>query len=116
MTLDISGKIRRARLLRRRHREALTDAERDALDDVIDALDLFAVTRAYLKTIYIRSEFINFSRALLYVGLPCLLVTFWASQIYDPSAFRGATLGISNLLLFVGAAATISLVPFALLI
>lgn len=116
MALDTSGKIRRARLIRRRHREALTDAERDALDDVVDALDLFAVVRAYLKTIYIRSEFINFSRALLYVGLPCLLVTFWASQIYAPGVFPGRTLGISNLLLFVSAAATISLVPFTLLI
>lgn len=116
MTFETSGKIRQARLIRHQHRRELTDAERDAIDDVLDALELFTTARAYLKTIYIRSEFINFSRALLYVGLPCLLAAFFASQIYGPNVFPGTTLGIENLLWFVSGAVTITLVPFVLMI
>ncbi|UPW02030.1 hypothetical protein M0R88_08025 [Halorussus gelatinilyticus] len=116
MDFDTSGKIRRLRRIRKEYSEQLDGDETEALVEMINALELFVTARGYLKTTYIRTEFINFSRALLYVGLPSLLVAFWASQMYDPTIFPGETLGVENRLWFVSAAATTALVPFATLI
>ncbi len=116
MRFGISGKSRRANRIRNEYRMALSVAERRAFDDLGDAFERFATTREYMKTVYIQSEYINFSRALLYLGLPSLLATYYATQIYDPTVFPGATLGISNRLWFVSGAVTVSLIPFALLV
>jgi len=116
MDFDTSGKIRHLRQIRKEYSEQLDDAEREALVETVNALELFVTARGYLKTTYVRTEFINFSRALLYVGLPSLLIAFWAAQIYDPGVFPGRTLGVENRLWFVSAAVTVALVPFVTLI
>jgi len=116
MDFDTSGKIRRLRRIRKEYSEQLDDDEREALVETVNALELFVTARGYLKTTYIRTEFINFSRALLYVGLPSLLLAFWAAQMYDPTVFPGRTLGVENRLWFVSAAATTALLPFVTLI
>ncbi|WP_137285498.1 hypothetical protein [Halorussus salinisoli] len=59
---------------------------------------------------------INFSRALLYIGLPSLLVAFYAAQTYDSGVFPGTTFGVENRLWFVSAAVTVTLLPFMTLI
>ncbi|MFC7081671.1 hypothetical protein [Halorussus caseinilyticus] len=116
MDFDTSGKIRHLRRIRKEYADQLDDDEREALVETVNALELFVIARSYLKTTYIRTEFINFSRALLYVGLPSLLLAFWAAQTYDPGVFPGQTLGVENRLWFVSGAATVSLVPFVTLI
>ncbi|WP_135824792.1 hypothetical protein [Halorussus ruber] len=116
MNLDTSGKIRRLRLIRKEYEEQLNDEEREALVEMINAIELFVTARSYLKTTYIRTEFINFSRALLYVGLPSLLLAFYATQIYDPGVFPATTFGVENRLWFVSTAVTIALLPFVTLI
>ncbi|WP_276299215.1 hypothetical protein [Halorussus lipolyticus] len=115
MNLDTSGKIRQLRLIRKEYSEQLDDDEREALVEMINAIELFVTARGYLKTTYIRTEFINFSRALLYIGLPSLLIALYATQIYDPGVFPGTTLAVENRLWFVSGAITISLLPFVTL-
>lgn len=116
MDLDTSGKIERLRRLRTEYADQLDDDERAALAEMVDAIELFVTARAFLKTTYVRTEYINFSRALLYVGLPSLFATYLATQIYDPGVFPGTTLGVENRLWFVAGATTVSLVPFATLV
>lgn len=116
MDLDTSSKIRHLRLIRKEYSEQLDDEEKQALVEMVNALELFVTARGYLKTTYIRTEFINFSRALLYIGLPSLLLAFWASQTYDPSIFPGTTFGVENRLWFVSGAVTVALLPFVTLI
>ncbi|WP_435180809.1 hypothetical protein [Halorussus sp. AFM4] len=116
MDLDTSGKIRHLRRIRKEYADQLDDEERERLVEMVNALELFVTARGYLKTTYIRTEFINFSRALLYAGLPCLLLAFWASQTYDPNVLPGTTLGVENRLWFVSGAATVALVPFVILV
>jgi uncharacterized membrane protein len=116
MNFNTSGKIRGARRIRREHSETLSDIDHEALEELVDTLELFVTARAYLKTIYIRSEFINFSRALLYTGLPSLLLSFLAIQIYGPGVFPGTTFGVANQLWFVSGAVTVTLVPVTVLI
>lgn len=115
MGFDTSGKIRTARRIRREYSETLSEEDQRALEDMVDVLELFVTARAYLKTIYIRAEFINFSRALLYLGFPTIVLTFLATQLYGDNAFPGTTFGVANQLWFVSASVTVSLVPFVLL-
>ncbi|WP_135806098.1 hypothetical protein [Halorussus marinus] len=116
MDLDTSGKIERLRRVRIEYDDKLGDDERAAIEEMVDTIELFVTARGFLKTTYVRTEYINFSRALLYVGLPTLFVTYLATQIYDPGVFPGATLGVENRLWFVAAATTVSLIPFATLV
>lgn len=116
MRFATSGKITTARRLRGAHADALSESQREALDEFVERLKLFATARAYFKTTYIRSEYISFSQALLLLGLPCLLGSFYATQIYHPGVFPGETLGVDNGLWFVSAAVTVTLVPFTVLI
>ena len=88
----------------------------EAFDEMYELLELFTVAREYLKTIYIRGEYISLSEGLLYTGLPAILLTYVASQIYTSSVFPGQILGVEKQLLFVSAAVTIALSPLVLLI
>lgn len=116
MNFDTSDKVQRLRRIRKVHADQLDDEERAALTEMTNALELFVTARGYLKTTYIRTEFINFSRALLYIGLPSILLALYAALIYDPGTLAGVTLGVEDKLWFVSAGITVSLVPFMTLI
>jgi hypothetical protein len=111
----ISEKVRKLRELEHDLERMDTAADLDAFDRLNELLELFTVAREYLKTVYIRSEYINFSEALLYLGLPALVVTYCTAQMYSPSVFPGTTFGVQTQLLFVGFAVTVGVAPFALL-
>ena len=112
----ISEKVRALRGMEKRHAGSFSAAEAEALEEMGDRLRLFTVGREYLKTVYIRSEYIELSEGLLYTGLPSIVVTYCAAQLYTPTLFRGEALGIDALLLFVAGAVTVSLFPLVLLV
>ena len=112
MGMDVSGRIQEARRLA----DGASGPERAALLETVRRLELFAIARAHFKTAYIRSEYVSFSQALLFIGLPSLLAAFYATQIYDPSVFPGQTFNVENRLWFVAGAVTAALTPFAVLI
>ena len=113
---SISGKVRTLREIRTDHAETLSTEEREAFDELETLLERFTVAREYLKTVYIRSEYIGLSEALLYVGLPSIVVTYCAAQLYEPSIFPGQWLGVDAQLLFVSGAVTVALAPLVVLI
>lgn len=112
----LSEKVRTLRDLRALHGDRLSAEEAAAFDEMDDRLELFAVAREYLKTVYIRSEYIDLSQGLLYIGLPTVVLTYLAAQVYEPTIFPGTTAGIDTQLLFVSGAVTVALAPFALLV
>lgn len=112
----ISEKVRSLRRLQQSDDESLPDPLAAAFDEMNDLLELYAVAREYLKTVYIREEYISLSEGLLYTGLPAIIVAFLASQIYAPSVFPGEFFGVEKRLLFVSAAVMVSLTPFVVLI
>ena len=116
MRFGISEKVRNLREIRERYDDRLAERHRAAIDELDDLLELFTIAREYIKTVYIRSEYIDLSQGLLYIGLPSLVVTYCAAQIYAPDAFRGTAFGVSTELLFVAGAVTVALAPFVLLI
>ncbi|RBI58437.1 hypothetical protein DMJ13_26815 [halophilic archaeon] len=112
----ISGKVRTLRDVRQTHEQTLSSTEAEVFDEMEELLELFAVAREYLKTVYIRSEYIGLSEGLLYTGLPSIVLTYCAAQIYAPTIFAGQFFGIEHQLLFVSGAVTVALTPIILLI
>lgn len=112
----ISGKVQTARALHQSTQDSLPEDVTEAFEELDDLLELFTVTREYLKTIYIREEYISLSEGLLYTGLPAIVLTYCAAQIYHPGVFPGQLLGFGRQLLFVAAAVAIALTPLAFLV
>lgn len=72
----------------------------------------FTVAREYYFTLYIRWQFIRFSCAVLYRGVPAFFVAPYTIQTISLSALPGMTLGVRNLLLFERATLTVT-IPFS---
>lgn len=112
----ISEKVRSLREIEQATDESTPEPLLDAFDEMNELLELFTIAREYLKTVYIREEYVSLSEGLLYTGLPAILVTYSAAQIYTPNVFPGQVFGIKYRLLFVTGAVVISLAPLVLLI
>ena len=92
------------------------EAVEEAIDRVIEALELFGPAREHVKTLYFQWELIDLSRAVLYAAIPALVVAAgMILYVDDPATIQGSTLGVDDLVWVVSAAVTVSLAPFALL-
>lgn len=116
LEFDYSRELYRARRLRKDSAEVLSDEAREALDALIELLELFATAREHFKTLYFQWELIDLSRIIVYSAVPALVVTV-APILFldDPRAIRGTTGGIDNLLWMVAGATAIAVLPFLLL-
>ncbi|NKE34337.1 hypothetical protein GWG54_00630 [Natronococcus sp. JC468] len=113
---NYSWKIFRARRLRNAYADSFTDEAREAHDQLLESLKLFGLAREHFKTLYFQWELINLSRAIMYVSVPALVVAISMIAFFDAGAVMGAVLGVDALVWVVVTAATISLVPFLLLV
>ena len=115
---NYSWKIYEARRLRREYEDPDEVEEVDeALDRVIEALELFGPAREHFKTLYFQWELIDLSRAVLYAAVPALVVaTGMILYVDNPASVTGTTLGVDNLIWLVSAAVTVALLPFVILL
>ncbi|MFB6163587.1 MAG: hypothetical protein ABEJ31_00335 [Haloarculaceae archaeon] len=116
MHFTTSDDIHTARRLQNRYEGALADDEREALSDLEEALELYTVTREYFRELFVQSEFVNFSRALLVVGPIALVTAHLTVGIIDSNAIAGATLGVGNLFWYELAAFSVVLLPVLVVI
>lgn len=63
--------------------ENLTEAERAAVDDVIEALEEINITRHYFKTLFIHEELATVSRFILLTGVPAVLSSMGIILLYS---------------------------------
>lgn len=116
LNYNYSWKLYAARRLRAENEDALSERALDALDELVDALELFGPAREHFKTLYFQWALIDLSRTMLYASLPAL-VTAIAGIIYlEPTLFPGTVLGVKTLIVVVSAAVAVSLLPFAVLL
>ena len=102
--------------------ERITEEFADSLDDDDDeafhaletALTMFGPAREQIKTLYFQWELVDLSRYILYAAVPALVVAGTMLAFVGAPTFPGATLGVPNVTWVVGAAFTITLVPFLL--
>ena len=105
-----------ARLLRHRATESDPEAYKQSLESIIEALQLFAVGRGYFKTMYYTTEVSRFSRILLIVSLPAIIITSSAILAISASLLPEYwILGLPPLHSFVAATFTIALLPYIVL-
>ncbi|AEN05673.1 hypothetical protein Halar_1973 [halophilic archaeon DL31] len=113
---NYSWKLYAARRLRATHEDDLNETALDALDSLVETLELFGPAREHFKTLYFQWELTSLSRLILWVSLPSLLVSMWALLFFDANAVPGTLLGIPYSLLQVAAVVALSLLPFAVLL
>ncbi|APX97495.1 hypothetical protein [Natronorubrum daqingense] len=97
------------------YQDVLEDEQTAAFDDLRTSLAMFGPAREHVKTLYFQWELIDLMRLILYAGIPALLVSGMMLTFVNEATVPGSTLGINNLLWLVGAAFSITLVPFLLL-
>ncbi|MFC6837340.1 hypothetical protein [Halomarina ordinaria] len=112
---DYSWNTYALRRLRSEHDDSLSEAERAAFDDLVEVLQLFGPAREHFKTLYFRWELVNFSRGILYTGIPALAVSMLGLLYIDPNSFAGTTAGVDTIVVVVSAAAAVATTPFFLL-
>jgi hypothetical protein len=112
--LDPSQEIDRVLQLHERSDE-LPEPTRTSISNILKSLQYFATAREYFKTIYYKQEFSRLSRDLIYTGVPTILLISYLLLAIRGDMFPGATLGVSNLVLFFGLAYTAALSPFLML-
>jgi hypothetical protein len=116
LDFNYSWKIYEAKRLRAEHGSAIDEETDDAIGDVIQVLEFFGPAREHVKTLYFQWELINLSRAILYAALPALLTAFGMLLYVDPTTITGSLLGVDRYAWVVNGAATVTLLPFALLV
>lgn len=116
LNYNYSRKIYETRQIRSAYKDSLSEAEQAAFDDLIQVLHLFGPAREHFKTLYFRRELVDFSRKMLYTGVPALAISILGLVYIDPNSFVGSTAGIDNLIFILSAAIAIATTPFFILV
>ncbi|WP_440009083.1 hypothetical protein [Halomicrococcus sp. SG-WS-1] len=92
----------------------LTNEQRGAFRDLLEALTMYGPVREYIKDLYIQWALVKLSRAILYAAVIALTVAGGMVVFVDATTFSGTFLGIESVLWVVSAAFAISALPFLL--
>ncbi|RQG91699.1 hypothetical protein EA462_04635 [Natrarchaeobius halalkaliphilus] len=101
-----------ARHLRGRE-DDLPDEARDALEELIETIQLFSVAREQFKTTYLQRELTRFSQLTIYCGVPAILSAMLIGFLY--ADIGGASISLGYLPIVVSALIAVVLSPLALL-
>lgn len=112
---NYSWKIVQTEQLKDEYGDVLNDDQLTALNDLQQAFVIFGPVREHIKTLYFQWQLINLSRLILYTAVPGIVVATVTLAFVDSTTVTGQTMMIENLVWVIGAAFTISLVPFLLL-
>ncbi|WP_224332200.1 hypothetical protein [Haloprofundus halobius] len=116
LNFNYSWKIFQVERLTNEYEESLDEEERGLLDDLKTALSLFGPAREHIKTLYFQWALIDLSQMILYAAVPALAVAGIMVGIVDAGTFPGSTLGLDHIILVVGGAFAVTLVPFMLFV
>ncbi|MFD1600835.1 hypothetical protein [Halobellus rarus] len=116
LNFNYSWKIFQVERLADEYEESLTEEEHGLLDDLKTSLSLFGPAREHIKTLYFQWELINLSQMILYAAVPAVTVAGIMVAIVDAGTFPGSTLGFDHIILVVGGAFAVTLVPFMLFV
>lgn len=112
---DYSWQVYATRRIRIEHDDELTDTQREAIDDLLQVLKYFTIGREYFKTLYLKSELAKLSRWLLVVAFPVIVLLSYAMLAIQAGLLPELSVfGIPSVVLFVGFAYALGLVPFTL--
>jgi hypothetical protein len=113
---NYSWKVRTGRRLQDKHAGVISEQANEALDDLIQNVQLFGPARQYFKLMYYQHELIDVSRVLLSTVMPALAVSLYMGFAFNMQQFSGAILGVNTAFLVISFVAMIALFPFAVLV
>ena len=116
LNYNYAWKIFQVERLLHDHEEDLGPPENELLGELKTALAMFGPAREHVKTLYFEWALSSLSQLILYAAIPALIVASIMKVIGEPGTALGTTLGFENIALLVGAALTITLLPFLLLV
>jgi hypothetical protein len=116
LNFNYSWKLFIARRIKAEHGETLDDDETEALDRLIEVLELFGPAREHFKTLYFRWELVNLSRTILVSAIPALVVSAAMAMFFNEATYSATVLGVETLVLVLVVATAVSVFPFAILI
>jgi hypothetical protein len=97
-------------------RSTLSESQQSALDDLIEALELFGPTREHFKTLYFQWELIDLSRVILVASIPALVVSTFMVLYYEVGTLPTLVSGLPTPVLVVSLAVGVAVLPFAVLL
>ncbi len=116
LNFNYGWKIFQVERLLNDHEEDLGQPENDLLNELKTALSMFGPAREHVKTLYFEWALTSLSQLILYAAIPALAVAAIMMVVVNVGTLPGSTLGVENIALLVGAALTITLLPFLLLV
>lgn len=115
LNYNYGWKIFQVERLLHEHKEDLSQPENDLLIELRTALSMFGPAREHVKTLYFEWALVTLSQLILYAAIPALTVAGIMLAVVDAGTLLGSTLGIENMTWLIGAAFTVTLLPFFLL-
>jgi hypothetical protein len=94
----------------------LSADQQSALDDLIEALELFGPTREHFKTLYFQWELVDLSRVILVASIPALVVSAFMVLYYEVGTLPALVPGVPTPVLVVSVAIGFAVLPFAVLL
>jgi len=116
LNFNYSWKVFQVERIADEHEGSLDDDDRSRLRELKTALSLFGPVREHIKTLYFQWVLIDLSRRILYASIPAVIVAAVMIATVDAGTVPGSTLGIDHVVLVVGAAFAVTLLPFLLLV
>jgi hypothetical protein len=116
LNFNYSWKLYAARRLASESKSTLSEEAHEALEGLIEALELFGPTREHFKTLYFQWELVDLSRVILTAALPALVVSVYMVLYFDPSTVQGNVLGAPIAALAVSGAVVVAVLPFTVLL
>lgn len=96
------------------HAEDLGEPENTLLTELKTSLTLFGPAREHVKTLYFEWALVTLSQMILYSAIPALVVAGVMLTAVDGATLPGSAFGVAHITVLIGAAFTITLVPFLL--
>jgi hypothetical protein len=116
LNFNYSWKIGRIERLESEYGDQLTESDRDRLERLKTVLSMFGPAREHVKTLYFQWELISLSQMILYAAIPAVIVAGVMAAIVTPQTVPGTFYGVETITLVVGAAFSVTLLPFLLFV
>jgi hypothetical protein len=116
LNFNYSWKIFTAQRVQARYEDELTEEGSQALERLTETLRLFGPAREHFKTLYFQWDLINLSRHILVASLPALLVSGSMVIYFNFETYSATLFGVETLVLVIATAATVSVLPFLILL
>ena len=114
LNYNYSWKIYQVEHLAHARAEDLGEPENSLLDELKTALSLFGPAREHVKTLYFEWALVSLSQMILYAAIPALVVAGVMLTVVEGATLPGSTFGMAHTTVVIGAAFTVTLVPFLL--